>query len=364
MPKNGKAQIGIIGCGRISEVSHAPGYKELERRGVCDLVACCDVVPETAQAFARQFGIPHVFTDYREMLALDGLDGVSIATPPFAHKETTVAALRAGKHVLCEKPIAMNAAEGAEMIAAARETGHILTIGHGARFSPAAMEIHRRIQAGDLGEIYYGKAAALRRRGVPARGVFTVKALNGGGPLIDIGVHALDLTMWLMGSPQPVGVFGATYDKLAHMPQVAAENRFGNTGAFDPARYDVEDLCAGMVRFANGASLFLETSWLLNGGPEDGMRSEVYGTLGSAASNPFQVLVDDGTALKDVTPELPPAGRGAAAGGNFIRLERFVDAILGRGEILVHPEESLRVQQIIDALYASAATGKEATIPA
>ena len=357
MPKNGKAQIGIIGCGRISQVSHAPGYKALEERGTCDLIACCDVVPETAEAFAQQFGIPRVFTDYRELLQLDDLDGVSIATPPFAHKETTVAALRAGKHVLCEKPIAMNSEEGEAMLAAARETGNILTIGHGQRFAPASMEIHRRVQAGDLGEIYYGKASALRRRGVPARGVFTVKALNGGGPLIDIGVHTLDTTMWLMGSPQPVSVFGAAYDKLAHTPGVAAENKFGNTGAFDPAKYDVEDLCVGMIKFANGATLVLETSWLLNGGPADGMHSEIYGTRGSAATNPFQIMVDDGTALQDVTPELPPHPRGGGA-GNFLRLERFVEAILGRGEILVKPEESLNVQRIIDALYRSADSGQ------
>jgi predicted dehydrogenase len=363
MTRNGRALIGIIGCGGIARGSHAPGYAQLAAAGVCELVACADVVPAAAEAMAEQFGIPRVFTDYHDLLALDELDGVSIATPPFVHKEATIAALRAGKHVLCEKPMAMNVAEAKEMLAAARKTGRVLTIGHGGRFSAAAQAIHRRASAGDLGEIYYAKAAALRRRGVPARGVFTVKRLNGGGPLIDIGVHALDLVMWLMGNPAPVGAYAATYDKLAHRPGVPAQNRLGATGAYDPERYDVEDLCAGFVRFANGASLFLETSWLLNQPEDELRRTELYGTAGSATTSPFRILVDDGTALRDVTPDESevPTGR-AGAQGNFLRLHRFVECIHGRAEPLIRPEESLDVQRVIDALYRSAGTGRAAEI--
>ncbi|MBI3972927.1 MAG: Gfo/Idh/MocA family oxidoreductase [Chloroflexi bacterium] len=358
--KNGKPVLGIIGCGGIARGSHAPSLKQLEAQGVCEVVACADVVPEAAQAMAERFGIPRDFADYRELLALDELDGVTIATPPFVHKEATIAALRAGKHVLCEKPMAMNVAEAKEMIAVARETGKVLTIGHGGRFSPVAQAIHRRAAAGDLGEIYYAKAAALRKRGVPARGVFTVKKLNGGGPLIDIGVHALDLAVWLMGNPPPVGVFGATYDKLAHRPGVASQNRLGSTGAFDPERYDVEDLCAGLIRFANGATLYLETSWLLNQADDERRWTELYGTTGSATTNPFRILIDDSTGLKDETPAVP-TGR-AGFQGNFLRFQRFVDCIAGRAEPLVKPEESLNVQRIIDGLYQSAEAGKAVEI--
>jgi predicted dehydrogenase len=249
------------------------------------------------------------------------------------------------------------------MLAAAQEAGKVLTIGHGGRFSATAQAIHQRVARGDLGEIYYAKAAALRRRGVPTRGVFTVKRLNGGGPLIDIGVHALDLVMWLMGSPTPVGVYGATYDRLAHRPGVAEQNRFGSEGAYDPERYDVEDLCAGFVRFANGASLFLETSWLLNQQEDELRRTDLYGTAGSATINPFRILIDDGAALRDATPDESevPTGR-AGFQGNFLRLQRFVECIHGRAEPLIHPEQSLDVQRVIDALYRSAETGHAADI--
>lgn len=354
-----RPRVAIIGCGGIANGSHAPSLKRLQDEGDCEVVACADVNESAAKAMAEKFGIPRHVTDFRALLEMDDLDGVTVATPPFVHKEATIAALRAGKHVLCEKPMAMNVAEAKDMAQAARETGKVLTIGHGGRFSAAAQAIHERAAAGDLGEIYYAKATALRQRGVPSRGVFTVKKLNGGGPLIDIGVHALDLTVWLMGNPRPVGVYGATYDRLAHTPHVAQQNGI-NWGPFDPARYDVEDLCAGFVRFENGATLFLETSWLINQAEPEVRRTELYGTRGGASTNPFTILVDDGTALKDVAPKLEEGRDGAR--GNFLRFKRFLECIEGKAEPLVKPEESLNVQRIIDGLYASAESGQAVEI--
>ena len=188
-----------------------------------------------------------------------------------------------------------------------------------------------------------------------AWGGFTQRRLSGGGPLADIGVRVLDLALWLMGSPRPVGADGATSDRLAHRPGMAAQNRFGDAGPFDSATYDVEDLCAGLVRFANGAALFLETSWLLNQEAREIQRVALYGTGGHACTDPFQVLVDDGAELKNVTPaDVPRHGPDF----NFLRLERFVECALGRPEPLVRPEEALAVQRGVDALYESAATGR------
>ena len=373
-----KLRVGIIGSGGIAEGAHAPGYKALPDD--CELVACCDVRPERAKAFAERFDLAHWYTDYRELLTLPELDAVSICTPPFMHRDATVAALDAGLHVLCEKPMAMNVAEAQDMVAAAERAGKVLTIGHQQRFSPAAQAVKRAVDAGELGDIYYAKTAALRNRGAPTWGVFHIRELNGGGPLIDIGVHALDVTMWLMGSPRPVAVFGATYMALAHRPGL--KNRMGTINVEE---YDVEDLAAALVRFDNGATLMLETSWLLQMTERGASYTQLFGTEGSARLDPFQIVRDvDGTP-EDVTPELPPptpdpppqqpkppapAAEDASADAEVApaeeavtwrrqpSVERFVQAALGRAEPLVKPEETLNVQRVMDALYQSAATGQ------
>lgn len=372
-----KLRVGIIGSGGIAEGAHAPGYKALPDD--CELVACCDVRPERAEAFAERFDLAHWYTDYRELLALPELDAVSVCTPPFMHRDATVAALDAGLHVLCEKPMAMNVAEAQDMVAAAERAGKVLTIGHQQRFSPAAQAVKRAVDAGELGDIYYAKTAALRNRGAPTWGVFHIKQLNGGGPLIDIGVHALDVTMWLMGSPRPVAVFGATYMALAHRPGL--QNRMGTINIEE---YDVEDLAAALVRFDNGATLMLETSWLLQMTERGASYTQLFGTEGSARLDPFQIVRDVDGAPEDVTPELPPpapdppqqpkppapAAEGAPAGAEVApaeeavtwrrqpSVERFVQAALGRAEPLVKPEETLNVQRVMDALYRSAETGQ------
>lgn len=373
-----KLRVGIIGSGGIAEGAHAPGYKAIPDD--CELVACCDVRPERAEAFAERFDVAHWYTDYRELLTLPELDAVSVCTPPFMHRDATVAALDAGLHVLCEKPMAMNVAEAQDMVTAAERAGKVLTIGHQQRFSPAAQAVKRAVDAGELGDIYYAKTAALRNRGAPTWGVFHIKQLNGGGPLIDIGVHALDVTMWLMGSPRPVAVFGATYMALAHRPGL--KNRMGTINVEE---YDVEDLAAALVRFDNGATLMLETSWLLQMTERGNAYTQLFGTEGSARLDPFQIVRDVDGAPEDVTPELPPpapdpppqqpkppapAAEDASADAEATpaeevvtwrrqpSVERFVQAALGRAEPLVKPEETLNVQRVMDALYQSAATGQ------
>ena len=269
------------------------------------------------------------------------------------------------------------------MVAAAERAGKVLTIGHQQRFSPAAQAVKRAVDAGELGDIYYAKTAALRNRGAPTWGVFHIKKLNGGGPLIDIGVHALDATMWLMGSPRPVAVFGATYMALAHRPGL--QNRMGTINIEE---YDVEDLAAALVRFDNGATLMLETSWLLQMTERGASHTQLFGTEGSARLDPFQIVRDvDGaprrchpgvapanSSSRTPPPQKPapsaPAAEGASAAVEAApaeeavtwrrqpSVERFVQAALGRAETLVKPEETLNVQRVMDALYQSAETGQ------
>ncbi|MGH2350025.1 MAG: Gfo/Idh/MocA family protein [Chloroflexota bacterium] len=347
-------RVGIIGAGGIATGAHIPGYQKTEG---AELYAVCDVIEERAKAMGEQYGIAHVFTDYQQMLKLPELDVVSVCTPPFAHKEATIAALQAGKHVLCEKPMALDGDEAQAMLDAwykSREKHHNkLTIGFQSRYGRRAQLLKRFIQAGELGEIYYGRAAALRRRGVPGWGVFTSKAKNGGGPLIDIGVHALDLALWLMGHPQPASVYGVTYHKFGNRPNV-----FNPWGPWDPKTYDVEDAAFAMIRFRNGATLQLECSWALN--IERSMSQTILcGTEGGAQLDPFKLFQEKhGTILDVAPPERATEGQGRQGeSGHTLEIQSFIQAIREDRDPLVLPEQALMVSRIIDAIYASDESG-------
>jgi predicted dehydrogenase len=350
----GPLRVGIIGTGGIATGAHIPAYQRTE--GV-DLYAVCDVISERAEATANQFGFQKVFTDYREMLADPNLDVVSICTPPFAHKEPAIAALEAGKHVLCEKPMALNGDEAQAMVdawyRARRKYHNKFTIGFHMRWGRQPQLLKRFIDGGELGEIYYGRASYLRRRGVPAWGVFTSKAKNGGGPLIDIGVHALDLSLWLMGHPEPESVFGATYRKFGNRPNV-----FNPWGAWDPTTYDVEDSAFAMIRFRNGAMLQLECSWVLNV-ERSTTQLVLCGTEGGAQLEPFKVFTEKHGMIWDIAPpERPVEGQGRQGESPYaLEIQGFIKAIREGSEPLVKPEEALLVSRIVDAIYQSDQSG-------
>ena len=194
-----KVRIGIIGCGGIANNKHMPSLKKVEQ---AEMVAFCDIIEERAQKAAKEYGVPgaKVYTDYRELLQDKSIDVVHVLTPNRDHSYITVDALEAGKHVMCEKPMAINTAEAQKMIDAAKRTGKKLTIGYQNRFRPDSRYLKQVCEAGDLGEIYYARAQAIRRRAVPTWGVFLDEEKQGGGPLIDIGTHALDLTLWTMNN--------------------------------------------------------------------------------------------------------------------------------------------------------------------
>ena len=206
--------IALIGAGGIAQGAHLPAYKKLESEGKVRIIALADIVESTAKAAAEKFDVPRIFSDYREMLLLKEIDAIDVCTPNYVHKQPVLDAFAAGKHVLCEKPIALNAIEGSEMVAAGRKAGKKFQVGLNNRFNSGPLAIKRFIDDGKLGDIYYARAHALRRRGIPGWGVFTQKDKQGGGPLIDIGVHILDLSLWLMGHPKPVSVTGKTYTKF------------------------------------------------------------------------------------------------------------------------------------------------------
>jgi predicted dehydrogenase len=346
-------RVGVIGTGGIAN-AHIAGYQKTE--GV-ELFAACDVIKERVEAVQEKHGFTHAFTDYEQMLKLPELDVVSICTPPFAHKAPTIAALEAGKHVLCEKPMALDAAEAQDMVDAwHRVRGkhkNLFSIGFNARWAPAAQALKRMIDGGELGEVYYGRTVSHRRRGVPGWGVFTNKAKNGGGPMIDIGVHALDLALWLMGHPQPVSVYGVTYRKFGNRPNV-----FNPWGAWDPKTFDVEDSAFAMIRFLGGATLQLECSWALNI-DKSYAQTILCGTEGGAQLRPLTLFQEKHSALVDtVVAENVTEGQARAAESTHaLEVQGFVRAVREGAQPLVLPEQALMVSRIVDAVYASDESG-------
>ncbi|MCX7015877.1 MAG: Gfo/Idh/MocA family oxidoreductase [Candidatus Sumerlaeota bacterium] len=338
-------KLGFIGTGGIANhhmknISENKGFK---------VVAACDLMADRVKTFAEKWGIPHHYSDMDKMFAGERLDAIMVCTPNYAHKEPTIKALKAGIHVYCEKPMAMNVAEAEEMTAAAKKSKAILTIGHHMRFKPASQFVHKARLAGDLGEIYFGRVCYHRRGGVPWWGAFHIKDKSGGGALIDIGVHIIDLGLWLMGSPNPVQVFGATYAKLAKRTDGQRPNQ-------DPKRaaeFDVDDFATAYVKMDNGATMAIECSWAANVGPKEKQAMEFYGDQGGATLDPLAVYTHRHGQYVDIAPQhLPnPQPHGEAT-------EHFRRVILGEAENLVRPEQTLNVQKILDGIYQSSMTGE------
>lgn len=361
--RNGKLSLGFIGCGGIAFSKYFPALQALPQ--LCSLDAFCNHNIEKAEMARLRFGSEQArsFSDYRQMLQMDELDIIYVLTPNSLHEEMTVAALQAGKHVVCEKPMAMNAAEGERMIATARSSGRKLMVSYQSRFRDDAQLLKAACLDGALGEIYYARAHAIRRREVPTWGVFTDKEKQGGGPLIDIGSHALDLTLWLMGNHQPAAVSGSVYYKMA---EATDGNRFG---PWNPDEYRVEDSAFGFIRMKNGATVYLEASWALNSTDVREAMTSLSGTKGGAemfrgSDGKPELLINTARYghLLDIRPQtlgkIAPFGeKPESAVAKECRL--FLEAVMYDLPVPIDPEEALQVTRILEAIYQSAAEGRE-----
>jgi predicted dehydrogenase len=358
-----KLKIGIIGCGGIADMKHFPSLSALSE--LCEMVAFCDVIEVRASEAARKYGRENakVYTDYKELLKDEAIDVVHVLTPNLYHSFITVDALEAGKHVMCEKPMAINSLEAKIMLDTANRTGKKLTVGYQNRFTKEAQFTYNTSIKGELGEIYMAKAHATRRRGVPTWGVFTDKRQQGGGALIDIGTHALDLTLWMMNNYKPKSVSGSVFHKLSDKPE---GNKFG---PWDPATFDVEESAFGFVKMENGATIFLECSWALNTTDAKEAKTSLFGTEGGAemkedASNkPFVVIngVKYGSLVETNSQSAAPVayfGVGNEDPG-VVEARQWLRCIIEDTEPLVKPQEAFVVTQILEAIYKSAETGKE-----
>ena len=350
-----KLKIGLIGAGGIGSRVHMPGYSRMDN---VEIVAVCDIQLERAQSLAETYAIPHVFENYEDLLALPGLDAVDICTPNYLHSIIAVKALERGLHVFCEKPDAINVEEAEKMKAAAEKSGKTLMVMRNNRYLLTSAFLKKYIEDGKLGDIYAARCGWQRRRGVPGKGGwFTTKAQSGGGPLIDLGVHMIDLTMWLMGNPKPVAVSGCAYRKFADNNVASNHARHGDrnvTGTFD-----VEDLAMGFIRFENGACLQIEFSWASNVGIEQRffeLRGTKAGAEWSSKTNKLAIYGEEYGSTVDYFPNINNEKGTQIHEAN---LRHFADVVLNGAEPMFVPQQGLNMVKILEAIYKSAETGKE-----
>lgn len=347
-----KVIVGLIGAGGIARGAHIPGFLSIPEE--CEVRWLADVSQDALDQAKALLPDARTTHDFHDVLADPEVDAVAITTPNLYHLEPTLAALTAGKHVLCEKPLAMNAREARQMVEAAKAANRILMVALQNRFCGEAQFLKKFIDLGKMGEIYYARAHALRRRGVPHWGVFIDREKQGGGPLIDIGVHILDLTLWLMGYPKPVSASGATYNHLGRNPDL-----FNGFGDYDRSRFTVEDFAAGFIRFENGATVSLESSFMANI-ERSPFEAHLMGTKAGAEialwENPHVTIYrEEDQQLFDMTPRNIPV----VASPHTAEIQAFVRAVAGDQPSPIPGEHGLILNAIFDALYRSAESGSE-----
>jgi predicted dehydrogenase len=361
-----KHRIAVIGTGMIATAGHLPAWRSLPE--AAEVVAVADINEERARRVARDFGVPGAYGDWRRMLAESRPDIVSVCTPNAHHREPVVAALGAGAHVLCEKPAATCAADALAMFDAAERAGRVLLVGQSLRFAAASRAAKEVADSGRLGRMYYGEAVIMRRRGVPTWGQFHVKASSGGGPVYDLGVHALDLLFWVMGSPRVTAVSALAWTVFGNRREGLLTD-LADGGAplgavaqrpFDPRDFDVEDMAAALIRMEGGAAAALKTSWAANI-PQNTSSTMILGSAGGLTLDPPTLVANEGRYLADVRLRVPRDPE-TAFSGHWAEARHLIEVIEGREPLLVRREEVLNVMRTLDALYRSAAEGREVSV--
>lgn len=340
-----KLRVGVIGLGMGR--AHIKGFQEIP---CVEVAAICDTNAARLEEASREFNINATYADPKEMLRSAKLDAVSVAVPNAFHAPLTIAALEKGLHVLCEKPMAMTVRESERMLAAATKARRNLMINFSYRFSPMSFALKHQVDAGVIGDIYFGRTVWHRRRGLPGfGGWFGTQALSGGGPLIDLGVHRLDLALWLMGYPEPVAVTGSVYNVIA-----------AERAKREKKKFDVEDCACGLIKFANGATLILEASWALNIKEREHMVTTLCGTkggltqknLGEGYTFHAEIYTDENNSLftktLDCSTEAVPSA-----------YREFINSILEKRQPLATAGQGVKVMKILEGIYRSARLGRE-----
>jgi len=346
-----KLRIGMIGAGNIANM-HIDSYKNVPN---AEVVALCDIDEARLKKTAQKYGITKTYTSVTDMLNNEQLDAADVCVWNCNHAKCAIQALNAGLHVLCEKPMAYSAKEAEQMLQAAEKNNKLLMIGFVMRFANEALVSKEFISKDYLGDIYHSKATYLRRHGAPG-GWFSNKALSGGGPVIDLGVHVIDITRYLMGNPEPVSVYAVTHDKLKNRPSLKNDVGWKPDGASDDDIYDVEDFATAIIRYKDGSTTLLETSFSLNGEPCT--KRELFGTKGGIKiENDFKIYTELEGYLSDITPDMSLIKGNSDMFTN--EMAHFVDCALNGTECIAPAKDGVTIMKILDAIYESAKTGHE-----
>lgn len=350
--RKGKLRVGIIGAGGIAG-AHVRGY---QKTGEVEIIAAADVVPANLDKAKTQWNCTGLYDNWKDMLAKEQLDAVSVCTPNALHMQPTIDALDAGCHVLVEKPLAANAVEGEKMLAAAKKNKKELVIAFQYRYNPRSQFLRRAVLNGEMGEMKFARVRAVRRRGVPNWGVFGQKDKQGGGGMIDIGVHMMESAHFVMGSPKPVAASGQTWTYMGNKKS-STISAWAN---WDYKTYTVEDFAVGQIRFDTGAVMHVEAGFIVHQQELDVMDYHVFGSEGGGHYETAELFTDQVDTMVTVKPNWLSA---AGFGDMFdIKMKAFVDTALHGKPNQAPAEHGLMIQKMIDAIYASAEQGKEVII--
>jgi len=349
----GNIRIGVIGTGSIASL-HLDSYKN---NPGADIAAICDVNEARARTVAEKYGASKVFTDYHALLADPDIDAVSICTWNNTHAPISIAALQAGKHVLVEKPLCRTVEEAYEVERAVRESGKLLQVGFVRRYDPGAKMLREFVDRGEFGELYYAKASTIRRLGNPG-GWFADVERSGGGPLIDVGVHVIDLCWYLMGRPKPVSVSGNTYRKLGNRSNIQHLS-FYKAADYDASKNTVEDLANAIIRFENGASIMVDVSYTLHAKKDEGS-VKLFGNKGGFEIDPRIVMVaEKHNTILNIEPQLDSTA-GFSAGEAFQNeIDHFVACVASGEQPLSPVADGVQMMKMLCGIYESAAKGAE-----
>jgi predicted dehydrogenase len=343
--------VAVIGAGGIGQ-DHLASFK---LHPAATVVALAEVSPVRGREAAEKFGVPELVTDYRKLLGRRDIDVVSVALPNYLHAKVALDALRAGKHVMLDKPMATNARDAAKLVAEAGRRGVLFMVGQNFRFNLETQTAKQVVEGGGLGDVYHAKTSWSRRAGIPRIGSwFTQKRFAGGGCTYDIGVHALDRCLYLLGEFEAAAVSGQTFAKFG--PRGLGTGAWGKSEIDPKAKFDVDDLSIALIKMKSGRTVLLEASWAAHGPLVDVNDTQLFGTDAGLSLPPVRLFrqMRNGYSTEEVSP-LPPLV-------NTNRMVHFIDCLLGKAKPFVKPSESLAVQRILDAIYVSAATGREVRI--